>query len=605
MTAMRGTPNRLDRDWDGRSDGGFLLRAYAFMGVLAVAAWLAPTLSMRGLLLLTLLLAAPAMLVLWHEAVVRSLLSLHQFQPGRGLHWVESRRVLAYFLGAGLAIGLAFLTVLHAAFFGVREWCLLAAMPVVFVLGRRAAVRWLAPQFAGAVYASRGTTWVAGWCVVVLYLAGWVALAVAAPDVPAAGLLERVAALQAPWKDAPSAVARWLARFMAWADAGTASIGTLGEGHAWRLVVAAVMAPVATVAFVVLGFKGLALPSREVRRIFGPGPSAADEPPAMTPASVALWVAAVIVVSVLMLVPAVASLEQSAQSTSSALALERLPDCEAIDGKAYKLGTLALLKEALGAGTAASEKARAASCQGLDAARAAAEKGVDAYLDWYYSLPAEWGRIAAMLTGGLEAMLENELKARLAAAPGWSEALAAVQAGGEAQALALDSLGEKAKGILRDNVLVIDESACHVVRRASIEGTLRLHEAGAVRLRAAGGAAAGLTAGGVAGKVAAKAMTKASMKTAVKLLAKFAAKKAAAVGTSAAAGAAAGSVVPGLGTAVGAGVGFVVGLGVSVAVDFGALALEEHFDRPTARAELLESVTQTLAPMRQAFGCAP
>jgi hypothetical protein len=66
-----------------------------------------------------------------------------------------------------------------------------------------------------------------------------------------------------------------------------------------------------------------------------------------------------------------------------------------------------------------------------------------------------------------------------------------------------------------------------------------------------------------------------------------------------------GSLVPGLGTAVGAGVGFVVGLGVSVAVDFGALALEERFERPKAEAELMESVTETLAPMRQVFGCVP
>jgi len=326
---------------------------------------------------------------------------------------------------------------------------------------------------------------------------------------------------------------------------------------------------------------------------------------------VAVW-ASVIVVGMLVLAQTVASIEQWARSTSNLLAIERLHDCEAIDGKVYKLGTLALLKEALGAGTAsrawqlvARALSLATSCQALDAARAAAEKGFNAYLDWYYSLPAEWRRIAAMLTGDLEKMLENELKARLAAAPGWSEALAAAQAGGAAQVLALDSLGEKAKGILRDNVLVFDEGACHVVRRASIEGALRLHEAGAVRLRAAGGAAAGLAAGAVAGKVAAKAMTKASMKTALKLLAKFAAKRAAAVGTAMATGAAVGTVVPGLGTAVGAGIGAVVGLGVSAAVDFGALALEEHFERRTARAELMESVTEILAPMRESFGCAP
>jgi uncharacterized protein YcfJ len=61
--------------------------------------------------------------------------------------------------------------------------------------------------------------------------------------------------------------------------------------------------------------------------------------------------------------------------------------------------------------------------------------------------------------------------------------------------------------------------------------------------------------------------------------------------------------VPFFGTAVGAVVGAVVGVAVGVGIDIAALALEEGLTRDSMRKDLIESVTETLQPMRDMFAC--
>ena len=582
----------------------FLLRAYLFIGLLAGAAYLAPELKAVWLLALVLILAVPAALAMWHRAVVRVLLSLHQFQPGRGLHWIGSRLVLHKVLGVGLSLFVALSSILHSSFFGPRDWLLLALMPAVFAAARFGLEGLLRPQLTGAVYASHAALRLAGWAVAVVYLLGWVGLAVAAPDAAPSGLIERVDTLQAPWKNAPAASARYAADAMAWAAAALESVNGLSQAPVWRIALGVVIAPLATVVFVALAMQGLALPAAELRRNFSPGPSGADLPPPIKPLSAGVY-AAVIVVFLLILFPLAAHVEYALKAGDSPLAVRRLADCEAIDGKVYKLGTLDSITKALAVGTAAVGHARASTCAALDLAQAAAAKPLDAYLDWYFSLPAEWMRIWTMLTGDLEHMLSDRLTQSLESAPGLAEALARAQGGSRVQADVLDALQAKVRGVLADNVLVLDERACRVVRRDSIAQTLAAREDESLRVRTVGSAGAGLATGVVAGKVAAKAMTKGSMKAAVKVLAKFAGKKAAAMSLSTGAGMTVGSVVPGVGTVAGAIVGAVTGVAISVGVDWVALAAEEHLERDAMKADLLEAFRETMAPVRAATHCVP
>ncbi len=66
----------------------------------------------------------------------------------------------------------------------------------------------------------------------------------------------------------------------------------------------------------------------------------------------------------------------------------------------------------------------------------------------------------------------------------------------------------------------------------------------------------------------------------------------------------AGSAVPGLGTGVGALAGVAAGLAVGAGVDIAMLAVEESLTRDDMRRDLLASVDESLAPLREAFQCA-
>lgn len=582
----------------------FLVRAYVFIALFAGAAHYARELNTGLLLALAMILAVPAALALWNQAVVRSLLALHQFQPGRVLHWVGSRLVIRKMVGAMLALLITLSSIIHASFFGLREWALVALIPIVFTIGRAWGEGRLWSQFTADVYASRATLRLASWTVALVFVLGWVGLAVAIPEANDGGLIERVETLQAPWKNTPSALARYVGDAFAWATAAQGSFSEPSEEPWWRILIGVVVAPLATVLFVALAMHGLALPAAEVRRVFLPILTGADESTPIPPMSAAVQ-AAVMVICLLLIAQAAAQLEHVLKAGSSPFAVHRLPECEAIDGKVYKLGTLDAITRVIDESKDKAGRAQASACAALDAAQLAAEKPIDAYLNWYFSLPAEWMRIAKMLTGGLETMLAERLDSGFKSAPELVETLKRAQDDSQLQIAALDALQEKARGVLQDNVLLIDEKACKVVRQDVVAQTLAANEDNALRLRTAGSAGAGLAAGVVAGKVAAKAMTKGSMKLASQVLTKFVLKKAATVSASAAAGAVAGSVIPGLGTAVGAFLGAITGVAISIGVDWAILAVEEGLTRDAMKAELLQAFGETLALERAALRCAP
>lgn len=582
--------------------GAFLGRAYLFFILFAAAAFCAPWLNTAWLFLAVVVLSVPATLADWHRETVRALLAVHQYQPGKGLHWLNSRLVMHRVISAILSLMVTTSAILHASFFGASAWLLMAAMPALFAAARWGLHDFLGGQFRGAAYLARARLRTAGWTVSVAFLAGWILTVRGAHDGGTEGALERVEALQLDWLESPSALARAVADAFAWGEAAEVAAATLSGPSAWSPVIVAVFAPMATIVFLMLSLQGLGLPVPEIRRLFAKGPCAADEPGPTTPSTFAIYVA-VIVVVLWSLVQLLAYAEHQAEQFGSPAAIVRLPDCEGIDGKVYKLGTIDAIRQALLESDRLEDTERSKTCSGFDEAQAAASRSIDSYLDWYFSLPAEWMRIWKMLTGELEQMLADRLEQSLASEPALADALSRVGRGSQVRSEALDAVQERVRAILADNVLVLDERSCKVVRGDSFSAELDARHAQALRLRTAGSAGAGLAAGAVAAKVAAKAMTKGSMKAAAKVLAKFAAKKAAAVSVSAGTGMALGSVIPGLGTLIGGAVGSLIGMTISIAVDWAALLAEEQLTRESMKAELIEEVRNALAPARQAAGC--
>ena len=275
---------------------------------------------------------------------------------------------------------------------------------------------------------------------------------------------------------------------------------------------------------------------------------------------------------------------------------------ERIDNGHYRSGTLAEFAGAravaLSAAGAAAERFR----REVDAAFERLEdEAVGEYLDWYYSLSAEYGRIGMMLQGRLEDYLTE--KARQTFGQGkWYESVEAVfetMLSVEEQARA--AYERTVHDILERNRVYPEPDTFDVTLTASLDDIVQpsLHQdiiPAAHRLTTAGVAAgAGSAAAGgitfvIVQKVTAKVLGKQVLKLAAKAPLKAAAGK---LAGAVAGGAAIGSLLPGAGTVVGALVGgALVGASVGIAADGALLALEEALSRDDFERELVAAIRE-------------
>jgi hypothetical protein len=578
-----------------------LLPGYALVGLMWAASTQVPRLNVLWLGTFTLLLALPMMLALWHQGTVRRLMSLHQFQPGRGLHRWGSRRALGLLWRAALAIGLSAAVLLQTVFFGRLEWLLLCLAPLLYLLTRERLDALTAAQFTQPIFGQRWSLQATQWLVTLLLTVTWVGARIWLAEAPSLPYAERIHALQSAWASAPSGLVKWALDAGAWGQATVEALDHRAAQSWWRLLLTLVVAPVSVLGHLSLSLSGLALPLAEVRRSLGQRLTADPAPPPIGAARAALW-AAVASILVLMLFQFLGAIDHRLRKTDSPLAIQPVPPCERIDGKVYALNTSAALTALLDAASGRIAGHQATACATLGEVEALASQGVEQYLDWYFSLGAEWSRFATLLTGDIDLLLAAKFSQMVMSRPEIVQRLPVVQAAYEAQWAQVVAARSLALDLLDQNRLVLDERGCKVISETSAAPGSAHWQASQARL--VGGSGAGLIAGALAAKATAKAMSKAAVKSASSVLAKLMAKKAIGKAGAAAVGATVGTMVaPGLGTAVGALIGAGVGLAVGVGVDLAALAAEEKLTREDMRKDLLSAVSESLQPYRDTFDC--
>ncbi len=577
---------------------------YIFFGLLWIVSLQVPRLNVLWFGVAVMLFAIPAMLTLWYQATVHKLIALYQFQSGSFLHWLGSRRFVALLVRGLVALFLSAAFLLQSEFFTRLEWLLLALAPILFLF-----VLWVAEarstaQFSGVVFRKR---WSFSFAVILTALAlalAWFFARSLEAQLGAQPALDRVHELQSRWSQAPSATVRWALDAGAWGQVAIESAEYLAASPWWRRALLLVTAPLSVFGFMALSIGGFALPSMEIRRIFAVRPTMDSSSLKVGAVQAALWAAVGTVVAI-SLFRLIGEFDHWLRSSDSPFALKALPSCERIDGKVYALNTSAALTALLGEVNKTLSEHQATACAELVSIEEEAAKGVDGYLDWYFSLGADWLRFAALLSGDVDVLLEAKFAQLVMARTDLTKHLPSVQNAYESQWAELVAIRARSLEILGNSSLVLDERSCKVVKDSSMNLlSLNMEES---RSRLATGAGAGLITGALAAKVTAKAMAKTSMKAASKVLAKVATKKVLTKGASAAAGAAvgaaAGSVVPFFGTAVGAAVGAGLGLATSVTVDMTLLMLEEKVTRDDMRKDLLQAVQESLQPYRVAFAC--
>ena len=303
-----------------------------------------------------------------------------------------------------------------------------------------------------------------------------------------------------------------------------------------------------------------------------------------------------------------------------------------LDGKYYDQQQVQTLMEETTVKTASlSENARNDLVPLVNAVFDARVANVDSYLDWYYSLGADYERLGKLITGTIESFVADQLTESLEAGVDDSEFVSTLQSYVD-QAAAINA--EYEEGLANSELIGIPEWLLTSTEAITadflsgpIEPTQRLLDAGArfgisAVAGGVGGVAAGVVTskaiGGAAEKAAGKQAAKAAEKAVTKNIGSKIVEKAAGKaffkaivsrigsmigsrGVGAAVGGAAGTLVgPGVGTAVGIAAGAAIGVGV----DYGLLMLDEAQNRESYKAEIIEAIeeerAEALAQIEQA-----
>ncbi len=311
------------------------------------------------------------------------------------------------------------------------------------------------------------------------------------------------------------------------------------------------------------------------------------------------------------------------------LAPERLPRqpkivVEKIGSQFYRVGTIKEVNEARRSFLSSRLKDLDVLTREINRAFDLMEDNIDVFLDWYYSLPAEYVRLTKILTGSFEGYLTENFSAILNEGAPFEEFEKMFLALLESDPALRRAYQETIEGILSGNSLTTDDpgrvvvtdeddpdaifsyknviSSAHTRLRASgffasVAGTssaaVGMKVTGAASKKAAALVGKKLTTGvakAVAEELAAESAFKAAAKVAAKVTAKAATAKAAS-GVGAVVGGIVGSIVPIAGTTAGAVAGgVIVGLAFGVGVDALLLELDESMNRSEFRADLVEEL---------------
>lgn len=336
----------------------------------------------------------------------------------------------------------------------------------------------------------------------------------------------------------------------------------------------------------------------EYRRIFLP--LSTCPVPAQVPMSTTIFASTIVTLFFFLFLPLVSSLELFVRNklldTEIIVDAEKrlLIIAEKIDGTLYAVGTLDKVNEAMIATLDEQHVSVIKIRKKAEIAFDGMRQNVDAYLDNYYSLPAEYMRIIKTVSGTIEKQITEDLTKTLMDNQAVEDLDKSIKSALESRPQVFADYTNRVSTILEQNH--IEDPVGHVVIVASSAvNPLMSPPENAVLVtfnQRMGAAGVGAVGGIIAAKIVSKVAAKGVIKLAAKSMAKVATSKVAGGAAGAAIGAAIGSVVPIAGTAVGAAIGFATGVAMGVAIDAGLLQLEEIYSREEFKAQILEAIDE-------------
>ena len=582
----------------------FFLISYAYLATLWLVTWQISALNLLWFGIWTLLLSTSMMLALWHQSTIRRHIFSIQFLQDTFLYRWSGRRVLSILLLATVAVAFSVLTLFQAAYFEWPEWVLLSVSPIAY----RIIYLWISSkteaQFSKQVYALRWTSRATQVAFIVVLTAIFFCISCVSDSPPQALYLDRVFELQSQSNGVQSSIVKWFLDAGAFGQAAQGTITSLPSQSYWKILLIFLFAPLTVFSTLAFTYSGMSLSLDEFRRTIGNGSCTNEKPDKIGPINSAVWVA-VVVVLIGSYFQLLAYANQSLKAEDSPFAIRPLQPCEKIDGVAYQVNTLKTVESLIAAVSPRLAASSLKGCQELTRLDANIASGIDDYLNWYFSLGADYTRLAIILTGDIDIYLSAKFNEIALKTLHQDDVFMRLQAEHEGQLRDLYQTNGAIQKLLSDNRLSLVDRSCKVVGETSIQRMSTHLDSAKTRLSTS--AAAGMIGGVFASKLTTKEMAKSTFKLSGKVLLKAIAKKSAGKAggalAGAAAGAAIGSVFPIVGTSFGAAVGAISGVVVGIAIDMAALAIEEGLTREAMRKDLIDSVTETLRPMRETFGC--
>jgi hypothetical protein len=590
---------------------GFLAFSASWLGFAYYFGRLIPDRQLWFALLVTLLFGLPIYFAAIYAVTIERIYLSSQFKKLGILHWLFTRRILAYIGWLLWSVVFAFLLLFYLGSAEKQEWIVFfAAIPafaVIYAVFFPIAAREYKPYIA--VHKSLAwSRWMTALAMAVFFVVfinhtdtnrqyASLAEAVTLESLKLDGTTNSILILET---NRLLGFIEGLKRY------------ALGNLHSFSDALYLGIVFLGSLLFfynVALGISSFMVPLAEFRRVFAPIQDS-DEPPVVSPWAWAITSALATFFVLFIYVPSTVYVDAWLRSNPEAVAEIRnsqqtvIQTVEMIGDDYYKPGTAEQIElaylESLGKLEASLEQLREATDTGFTQMI----DNVDDYLDWYYSLPGEYERIVALATGVLENWMAEKLQNYLMQGNVFGPVQLSIESVLQNnQQLRTEHL-QKVERILAENrVERMDDSQLEIVRHASLSALKEPPTHSVIvnlenRMLISGGiGTAGAITGAIAGKITAKVAGKGIIKLGAQALIKVTAGKAVSALGGAAAGAAAGmalgSFIPGIGTAIGAAIGGIIGgITIGLTVEKLLLMLEEAFSRDEFKRQILDAIEE-------------
>jgi len=590
---------------------GYLAFSAGWIGFAYYFGRMIPDRQLWFALLITFLFGLPIYLSAMYAVTIQRIYLSSQFKKIGILHWLFTRRILAYVWWLLWSIVFAFSLLLYLGSSDKQEWLIFFATIPVFAIFYGFFSPIASREYRPYIAVHKSLTW-SRW-ITSLQMAVFFVLFTSDQDINRwyPTLAEAVATESEKLSGGSSSILilETLRLFGFIEGLKHYALGNLQSIHDAMYLGIIFIGSLLFFYNITLGISTFMVPLAEYRRIFA-SIQDSDQPPAVSPWTWAITSALTTFFVIFIYVPSTVYVDAWLRANpdtvkeihaSKQIVAEKV---EMIGNDYYQPGTAEKIEQAyldsLNKLEHSLEKLRESTVMGF----MRMSDNVDDYLDWYYSLPGEYERIVALATGALESWMAEKLQNYLMK----GNVFGPVQESIEHilqnnQQLRAEHL-QKVEQILTENrILPTDDTQLEIVRHASLTA-LKEPPAHSVivnlenRMLISGGiGTAGAITGAIAGKITAKVAGKGIIKLGAQALIKVTAGKAVSALGGAAAGAATGmalgSFIPGIGTAIGAAIGGIVGgITIGLTVEKLLLMLEEAFSREEFKQQILDAIEE-------------